>query len=430
MGSLFSAPKVSNRSTRLALQKAQSTASHASSNINKVSSSAAKTITNTGATAANNLTDAARAAASGITSAVNQWAPGILSAANAGADSLSQLSGNLNQYFTPLNYNAGGLTATYGPNGYTVTPDAQRQALIDQLYGGYNSAATAFGDLRNQWTPGESALRNAQLQSIENARQANISDLRENLAKRSVLGSSFAQDAQTRANMDFEQQKNQVISQTYLQELDAQNQLIQNQYAAATNAVATKVNELNLEGNVGMQLTSNAQDLMKQAATLRAQLATDAAQLKLTGATAAGQLGVAGMTAAGQLTTNAAANAGQLATGAAQSAGQIVSGGAANAGQIGSTGATNIANINSQLAAEQARLNAQAQQGAGALLGTLALAPLTGGTSLLGAGFNLLQGNQAFPTPMPMTPYSSQLLNPSNWSQSGGYLVGPAFPSL
>lgn len=301
MGSLFSAPKVSNRATKNAINAASSAASSASSNIN----------------------DTATAAANGLT----------------------QLSGNLNQYFTPVNFNAGGLSGTYTPGqGYAVTADPARQALVNQLYGGYNDAATAYGDLRSQWTPGESALRNAQLQSIENARQANISDLRENLAKRAVLGSSFAQDAQTRANLDFENQKNNVISQTYLQELDAQHQLIGDQYTAATNAVSSKINELNLEGNLGTQLTSQAQDLMKQSAQLQASLATDAAQLRVTGAS--------------------------------------------NAGQILTSGKTNAANIQSNLSADQAKLDAQAQQGAGALLGTLALAPLTGGTSLLGAAAN------------------------------------------
>lgn len=397
MGSIFSGPTVNNRATRNSLKKAQSASSNASSNINDVAQNASSSVLGTGNAYASKLINTGNAAAGGITSAVNQYVPGILAAGNAGADSLSQLSGNLNQYFTPLNFNAGGLQATYGPNGYTVSPDANRQALVNALYGGYNDAATAFGNLRSQWTPGESALRNAQLASIENARTANISDLRANLQKRAVLGSSFAQDAQTRANLDFENQKNNVISQTYLQELDAQHTLINDQYTAATNAVSSKINELNLEGNLGQQLTTQAQDLFKQAAQLKAQLTTDAAKLRLDSASNAASLGVQGMTAAGQLQTSAAANAGQIATGAAQNAGQLGVTGASNAGNIQSTGATNIANIQSQLAAEQAKIDAQAQAGAGSLIGSLALAPFTGGTSLFGglvnAGTNLLNGN-------------------------------------
>lgn len=300
MGSLFSGPKVSNRASKNALKAAGNAASSASSNINSTAQNA--------------------------------------------ANDLSQLSGNLNKYLTPINYNAGGLTGTYGPNGYTVTSDPARQALINQLYGGYNDAATAFGNLRSQWTPGESALRAAQLASLESSRQQTVGDLRQNLAKRGVLGSSFASDAEARANAENEQQKQNVISQTYLQELDAQHQLISDQYTAATNAVSSKINELNLQGNLGLELTSKAQDFMKQAAQLQAELATQAAQLKVNGAT--------------------------------------------NAGQILTTGKTNVANINSQQGIAQAQLDAQAQSGAGSLLGTLALAPLTGGTSLLGAAAN------------------------------------------
>lgn len=342
MGSLFSAPKVTNRATKNAINSASNAASSASSNIN--------------------------------------------STANSAADSLTQLGGNLNQYYQPINYNAGGLTGTYTPGqGYTVTADPARQALVNQLYGGYNDAATAFGNLRSQWTPGESALRAAQLQSIENARQANISDLRQNLAKRAVLGSSFAQDAQTRANLDYENQKNNVISQTYLQELDAQHQLIGDQYTAAANAVSSKINELNLEGNLGTQLTSQAQDALKSYAQLQAQLATDAAQLKVTGAT--------------------------------------------NAGQILTNNKTSLAGTQANLSADQAKLDAQAQQGAGNLLGTLALAPLTGGTSLLGAGLNLASGNQAFPQ-APSFYTGSSILGTGggllNNSASNGYFYTPA----
>lgn len=324
MGSLFSGPSTSSGGSKAAQKKAAKTAKKAANDLKSQTKQSTKNI--------NAATDAASA---GLTNLQNSI-PGSLQ---------------------PTGFNAGGINASVNNGVATVTTDPARQALVDQLQAAYNNAASAFGDVRSQWTPGESALRAAQLQQIENARQANASNLRESLAKRAVLGSSFGQDALTRANLDFNQQKDNVIAQTYLQELDAQHQLIGDQYTAAANAASSGINELNLQGNVGANLSSQANDLMKQAAQLQAQVGVANAQLKVQGATSAGQLGVQGFSNAGGLLTNTANNNANLAT---------------------------------QQGVAQAQLDAQAQAGAGQLLGSIALAPITGGGSLLGLGASSL----------------------------------------
>jgi hypothetical protein len=177
----------------------------------------------------------------------------------------------------PVGLNAGGLSGTYKNGTVTVTPSAGRLSLVDQLKGQYGDLASQLANLRGQYAPGYSALRAAQLASIENARQSSVSNLRDNLARRRVLGSSFASDAETRTNLEYENQKNNVIADTYLKELDATNSLIQEEYTARVNQVTTGLNELNLEANLGTTLTQQANQVLSNSAQLQAQVAASGA---------------------------------------------------------------------------------------------------------------------------------------------------------
>jgi hypothetical protein len=177
----------------------------------------------------------------------------------------------------PININAGGLTSSLNDNSLSINSDANRQGLVTQGANLFTQQADQLGALRGQIAPGTSALRAAQLAEIENARQASISNLRDNLARRRVLGSSFGSDALTRSNLDFEQQKSKVIADTYMKELDATNQLINQEFTARQSAVTTQVSELNLQADLGQSLIASATDALKASAQLQAQLASSGA---------------------------------------------------------------------------------------------------------------------------------------------------------
>ena len=74
-------------------------------------------------------------------------------------------------------------------------------AAVGNIANTFGAQAADIGNIRSQWAPGMSALRGAQLASLQNQQTAGIGNLRDSLAQRRVLGSSFGQDALTRANM-------------------------------------------------------------------------------------------------------------------------------------------------------------------------------------------------------------------------------------
>ena len=174
--------------------------------------------------------------------------------------------------FTPPGFAAGGLLAQYSGNGYNVTPTSQRSDLVGNISNTFGQQANDIGGIRSQFAPGFSHLRQAQLNQINSNRTSAIGSLQQNLQNRRVLGSSFAQDAINRTAAQYDQQQQQVIAQTYLQELAAQQQLIQQQFTAARGQFQTGLDELNLEAGVASDLTTKATSSLAGAAETQAKL--------------------------------------------------------------------------------------------------------------------------------------------------------------
>jgi hypothetical protein len=174
--------------------------------------------------------------------------------------------------FTPPSFSGGGLSATFGNNGYNVAPTADRTNAVNSVASTFGQQAQDIGSLRSQFTPGASALRSSLMGALQNNRTQALGNLRDNLAQRRILGSSFAQDSLARADHEYQQGIKQIQDQTFLQELAAQQQLIQQQYAASRGQFQTHLDELNLEAGLASDLTGKASAALSSAATTQAQL--------------------------------------------------------------------------------------------------------------------------------------------------------------
>lgn len=232
--------------------------------------------------------------------------------------------------FSPPSFSGGGITGTFGNNGYSLSPSAGRTAAVGNVANTFGQMANAFGRLRSMWAPGSSALRSSLMSSLQANRSQAMGNLRDNLAQRRILGSSFAQNSLANADQTYQQQTQQIMSQTYLQELSAQQSLTNQQYSAATQGYQTGLSEMNLEAGLAAQLSQGATSALESAANTQAQL-----QLK-----------------------------------------------------------ASLANAQNSLTAQQYNGNQDASyaQGFGSFLGSLALAPFTGGTSLIGGLGGLMGG--------------------------------------
>lgn len=202
-------------------------------------------------------------------------------AATAGASSLFSKAfgskGSKNptaplQSFTPPGINAGGLKATFGEGGVTVNSSAERQGLVSGLAGQSGAFANTIAQLRDMVTPGIGGLTKSRLEQIENARLAATGNLRDNLARRRVLGSSFGQDALARAELEFGKEKERVAAESFLQELEATTQLVQQEFTARRDEFQTQLTELNLEATLASTLSTKATDALARNAQVESLL--------------------------------------------------------------------------------------------------------------------------------------------------------------
>lgn len=161
--------------------------------------------------------------------------------------------------FQAPGFSAGGLSAQADKTGqYSVTSNGERLGLVGDIANQYGLQAGELGALRNRVAPGVSDLRNARLAELENARTAAMGNLRENLQRRRVLGSSFGQDSLARADLEFGQAKSKASAESFLQELEMTNNILNQQYEAGRNQFQTSLNELNLQADVAAKLAAGS----------------------------------------------------------------------------------------------------------------------------------------------------------------------------
>lgn len=154
------------------------------------------------------------------------------------------------------------------------------QALqrLNRLVGEQSGALTG---LLEQVRPGFSQIREARLGAIENARTRAISNLSENLQRRRVLGSSFGQDALSRAEAEFGQAEAEAEAASFLEELDVTNRLLEQRFQTNLETVTTELNQANFEAKLAAQLSGAATQALTSLNQINASLAQSRAKLAL-----------------------------------------------------------------------------------------------------------------------------------------------------
>ncbi len=215
--------------------------------------------------------------------------------------------------FAPPGFDAGGIHAQYAGDRFLVGPTAERTAAVGNISNTFGAQADAIGGLRQTVTPGFSQARTAALGQIENARSSSIGNLRENLQRRRVLGSSFGQDAVSRTEAEFAQQKATTEAQSYMAELEATQQLMQQEFTARRGQYQTTLDEMNLEASIAAGLTGKATDVLAKNSQIEAMLDAQAAQgagkffgqlAQPVGAAVGKSIGSSGKTALDNMPTN------------------------------------------------------------------------------------------------------------------------------
>lgn len=174
--------------------------------------------------------------------------------------------------FQPTGINAGGLTSGMSGGNITITPSGERLGLVGNIASRFGEQAGLLSRLRESVAPGISALRTSRLQEIDNARSSAISNLRDNMARRRVQGSSFGNDTIARAELEFGKERERVAAESFLQELELSNNLINQEFEAGRAQFQTGLDELNLQADIATKLAGGATQQMGANARLLAEL--------------------------------------------------------------------------------------------------------------------------------------------------------------
>lgn len=176
-------------------------------------------------------------------------------------------------------FTGGGLSGTLANGNVNVAGNADRWNLVGNISKTFPKQAAEVARLRGLVAPGVSALRQSRLGEVEDSRSRAIGNLRENLQRRRVLGSSFGQDTISRAEAEFARERERVAAESSLQELELTHAFIAEEFNLRRGEFQTSLDELNLQADLAAKLSGQATAQLGAMAQIRAQIAANEAQL-------------------------------------------------------------------------------------------------------------------------------------------------------
>ncbi len=174
--------------------------------------------------------------------------------------------------FKPFGASTPGLDIEASKRGFDFTRSDQLQGNLDSLSNAFGDQAGQFRELRPLVEPGFGRLTETGVNAIRDARRSTLGDLRTNLSRRRVLGSSFAQGDINRTTAEFQKREDEFRAKTFLQEIDAQRTLINDEFNATTAQYKTLIDQSNFETGLAAQLAANATSVLGDIAKFEARL--------------------------------------------------------------------------------------------------------------------------------------------------------------
>jgi len=162
-----------------------------------------------------------------------------------------------------------GLNATFqSPEQLNVQ---RSQGVTDSLAGissAYQTQAGELGALQPLVEPGFGRLTQAGINAVRDSRRASMGDLRQNLQRRRVLGSSFGADDISRTNAEFAKKEYEFGSQAFAQELAMSQDLINSKAQAEAASFAAYIDQANIESSYATQLSSGVSSILSNNARI------------------------------------------------------------------------------------------------------------------------------------------------------------------
>lgn len=196
------------------------------------------------------------------------------------------------QRFSPVSFAAPGATGTFdrARNTFSLSRTPAREAAVGNLVQGFDAQASALRGLRGSVAPGAGRLSQglqastqARIAALRGEGRRTVGNIRENLARRRLAGSSFQASEVAAAEAEFAMREDQVRAdsavaeaQGFLQEIDMTRSLINEEFGASISGLSTILQDLNFDTATVTQLAGLASQLMND--NLRAQAEARSAQ--------------------------------------------------------------------------------------------------------------------------------------------------------
>jgi hypothetical protein len=115
--------------------------------------------------------------------------------------------------------------------GNAAQQTGEVRGMLGPVRSGLVGLNSDLATLRGEVRPGFGRLTDARVTAIRDAASESIGNLRDSLARRNVLGSSFANDAVSRTRLAFAKEEERARAEAAIQEIGLSQQLIQEQAA-------------------------------------------------------------------------------------------------------------------------------------------------------------------------------------------------------
>jgi hypothetical protein len=166
--------------------------------------------------------------------------------------------------FRPVSYTGPGHNINIdGGGNINMGRTAESQGFMDRLLAGLGNDENAFTELLSQIRPGFGRLSDMRGREVDQARERGVSNLRDQLAKRRVLGASFANDQIGSLERQYMMDKDKVLAEAWQQEMEATMQALTSRTQARNQTITTALNEIQFETGVGAQLLQQVSSSMQ-----------------------------------------------------------------------------------------------------------------------------------------------------------------------
>ena len=166
-------------------------------------------------------------------------------------------------------FTAPGLSAQFvSPENLQIIRSPGVNSMLEFGSNVFQNQTNQLGALRPLVEPGFGRLTEAGINAVRDARRASMGDLRQNLARRRVRGSSFGADDISRTAAEFAKRENEFASEAFIKEMALTQDLINQEAQAAANSYLQNLSQTNFETSLAAQLSSGVTSVLSNNAQI------------------------------------------------------------------------------------------------------------------------------------------------------------------